>query len=105
MPGELLHEGAAVLCTHGGQATPTVTDQRVKVSGQEIVTQPPPYQIAGCPLPPISGGPCVTAMWVTAAIRVKASGQPVLLKDSQAVCAPTGTSVNIIVTQLRVKGT
>jgi hypothetical protein len=44
-------------------------------------------------------------MWVTAAIRVKASGQPVLLKDSQAVCAPTGTGVNIIVTQLRVKGT
>ena len=27
-----------------------------------------------------------------------------LLKDSQAVCAPTGTGVNIIVTQLRVKG-
>lgn len=105
MPGNLLHEGATVLCTHGGQATPTVTDQRVKVSGQKIVTQPPPYQIAGCSLPPIAGGPCVTAAWITAAVRVKASGLPVLLKDSQAVCAPTGTGVNIIVTQLRVKGT
>jgi hypothetical protein len=105
MPGELLHEGATVLCTHGGQASPTVTDQRVKVSGQKIVTQPPPYQIAGCPLPPQSGGPCVTASWVSVATRVRASGQPVLLKDSQAVCTPTGTGLNIVVTQLRVKGT
>ena len=105
MPGELLHEGATVLCTHGGQAMPITTDQRVKVSGQKIVTQPLPYQIAGCPLPSNSGGPCATASWVTAATRVKASGQRVLLKDSQAVCAPTGTGVNIIVTQMRVKGT
>ena len=105
MLGELLHEGAVVLCMHAGQARPTVTDQRVKVSGQKIVTQPPPYLITGCSLNPLFGGPCVTAMWVTAAIRVKASGQPVLLKDSQAVCAPTGTGVNIIVTQIRVKGT
>jgi hypothetical protein len=94
-----------VLCTHGGQARPTVTNQRVKVGGQKIVTQPPPYQIAGCPLPPQSGGPCATTSWVSAATRVKASGQLVLLKDSTAVCAPTGTGVNIIVTQMRVKGT
>jgi hypothetical protein len=105
MPGELLHENATVLCTHGGQARPTVTDQRVKVGGQKIVTQPPPYQIAGCPLPPQGGGPCATASWVSAATRIKASGQPVLLKDSTAVCAPTGTGVNIILTQMRVKGT
>ena len=105
MPAELLHEGATILCMHGGQAMPITTDQRVKVSGQKIVTQPPPYQIAGCPLQPPSGSPCVTATWVRAATRVKASHQPVLLKDSQAVCAPTGTGLNIIVTQMRVKGT
>jgi hypothetical protein len=29
----------------------------------------------------------------------------VLLKNSQATCAPTGTGLNIISTQTRVKGT
>jgi hypothetical protein len=29
----------------------------------------------------------------------------VLLQDSQAICAPTGTGLNIVMTQIRVKGT
>jgi hypothetical protein len=29
----------------------------------------------------------------------------VLLQDSQAICTPTGTPLNVVVTQLRVKGT
>jgi hypothetical protein len=105
MPGYLLHENATVLCMHTGQAKPTVTDQRVKVGGQKIVTQPAPYTISGCTLPTPAGGPCATAIWMSAATRVKASGLPVLLRDSQAICAPTGTGVNILVTQVRVKGT
>jgi hypothetical protein len=105
--GYLLHENATVLCLHAGQAKPTVTDQRVKVSGQKIVTQTAPYAISGCslPPPPAANGPCVTATWTSAATRVKASGLAVLLSDSQAICAPTGTGVNILVTQMRVKGT
>ncbi len=105
MPGFLLHQGATVLCAHGGQAQPTAPVPRVKVGGQPIVTQPAPYTIAGCPFN--AGGspvPCVTAQWITAAVRVRSMGQPVLLQDSQAVCAPNGTPVNILVTQVRVKG-
>lgn len=107
MPAHLLHENATVLCLHSGQARPMATNQRVKVSGQKIVTQPGPYTIAGCilPSPPTANGPCVTAQWTSAATRVKASGMPVLYKDSQAICAPTGTGVNIISTQTRVKVT
>jgi hypothetical protein len=107
MPGYLLHENATVLCLHAGQAKPTVTDQRVKVGGQKIVTQPNPYTISGCtlPPPPTANGPCVTATWTTAATRVKASNLSVLLQDSQAICAPTGTGLNILLTQVRVKGT
>ncbi len=106
MPGYLLHLGATVLCTHAGQAQPTVTNPRVKVSGQPIVTQWAPYTVAGCtlPPPPAANGPCVTAQWITAALRVKALGQPVLVQSSQAICAPTGTPVNVVVTQTRVKG-
>lgn len=104
MPGFLLHQSATVLCMHGGQAMPTVPSPRVKVSGQPVTTLPAPYTVAGCPFPPPSGGPCVTAQWVTAATRVRSNGMPVLLQDSVAVCAPTGTGVQVVVTQLRVKG-
>jgi len=103
MPGFLLHQGAVVLCTHGGQALPTAPSPRVRVSGQPVTTQPAPYTVAGCPFVPPAAGPCVTAQWVTAATRVRLSGMPVLLQDSVAVCAPTGTGVQVVVTQVRVK--
>ena len=106
MPGTLLHLGATVLCMHAGQAQPAMTNPRVKVGGQPIVTQTSTYTIAGCPfVPPSGNGPCVTAQWVVGAVRVRAGGVPVLLQDSQAVCVPTGTGLNIVVTQPRVKGT
>lgn len=105
MPGFLLHVGATVLCAHAGQAQPTTPNPGVRVSGQPVVTQAAPYTIAGCPFN-VSGAPspCVTAQWVTAALRVRAGGQPVLLQDSQAVCTPNGTPLNIVMTQVRVKG-
>ena len=104
MPGFLLHQGATVLCMHGGQAQPTAPNPRVMVSGQPVTTQPVPYVVAGCPFAPVVPMPCVTAQWVTAATRVLAGGVPVLLQDSQAVCAPNGTGVMILVTQVRVRG-
>ena len=106
MPGFLLHVGATVMCAHAGQAQPTGSNPRVKVGGQPIVTQSTMYNITGCPFTTLSGAPmpCVTGQWVSAATRVRAGGQPVLLKDSQAVCTPNGTPLNIIVTQTRVRG-
>lgn len=106
MPAYLLHQGAMVLCAHAGQAQPTVTNPRVKVMGQAIVTQSAPYSIAGCTNPPPTGGtgPCVTAQWVKAALRVKSMGQPVLMQDSQSICIPTGTPLTVAMTQTRVKG-
>jgi hypothetical protein len=104
MPGYLLHEGAIVLCMHAGQAQPTLLNTRVKVCGQAIVTQQTVYNIAGCALSAFLGGPCLTAQWITSATRVKANGASVLLQDSQAVCIPTGMGLQIVSTQLRVKG-
>ena len=106
MPGFLLHAGATVLCAHGGQAQPTSPNPRVRVGGQPVTTQPSPYTVAGCPFTVgVSPMPCITAQWVTGAVRVRAGGMPVLLQDSQAVCAPNGTPVTIAVTQVRVRGT
>jgi hypothetical protein len=39
---------------------------------------------------------------MTAATRVTSNGQPVLLLDSQALCAPNGTPLLIVTTQTRV---
>ncbi len=103
MPGYLLHQSATVLCMHGGQAQATVPNPRVKVSSQMTVQMPNPWVIAGCPFNTGSPVPCVTAQWVTSALRVKSGGMPLLLQDSQAMCAPNGTGVMIVVTQLRVK--
>jgi hypothetical protein len=105
MPGPLLHLGAMVFCSHGGQATPTVPNPRVLVSGQPVTTMTAPYVVAGCAfVPPGGNGPCVTAQWVTSATRVMAGGQPVLLLDSQAVCTPTGTPLLVVLTQQRAIG-
>lgn len=105
MPGFLLHQGATVLCFHGGQAQPTAPNPRVMLSGQPVATQPSPYTVAGCPFSTPGGPmPCVTASWISAATRVLAGGVPVLLQDSQAICAPNGTGVTVAVTQVRVRG-
>lgn len=105
MPGPLLHLGATVLCAHGGSATPTAPNPRVLVSGQPSVVMSPPYLVAGCPFN-VSGGPvpCVTAQWVVAATRVFSSGQPLVLMDSQAICAPNGTPLLAVAAQTRVIG-
>ena len=91
------------MCAHGGQAQPTAPNPRVLVSAQPITMMTAPYVVAGCAFN-ISGAPspCVTATWTTAATRVTSNGQPVLLLDSQALCAPNGTPLLIVTTQTRV---
>lgn len=107
MPGFMVHVGATVLCSHAGQAQPTVPNTRVTVNGQPTVAITGPYTVAGCalPPPPSGNGPCVTAQWVTGSTRVTSNGQPLVLLDSQAICAPSGTPLMITVTQTRVTAT
>ena len=104
MPGFLIHVGASVLCSHGGQAQASASNPRVTVSGQPTVTIAAPWLVAGCTLPPptAANGPCISAQFVTAATRVTSNGQPLLLFDSQAICAPTGTPLLIVASQTRV---
>jgi hypothetical protein len=107
MPGFLLHVGAQVQCSHSGTAQPTVPNPRVTVSGQPTVLMTAPYVVAGCafPPPPAANGPCVTAQFMTGSVRITSAGQPLLLLSSQAICAPTGTPLLILQTQIRVTGT
>jgi len=104
MPGFLLHAGAQVLCAHAGQATPTVPNPRVTVSGQPTVLLSTPYVVTGCtfPPPPTANGPCVAGQWLVGTTRVTSNGQPLLVQSSQGICAPTGTPLVIVATQTRV---
>jgi hypothetical protein len=103
MPGFVLHVGATVICSHAGQAQPTVPNPRVMVSGQPTVTLGAPWVIAGCGLTGTPNPPCVTATWIVGATRVLSQGQPLLLQDSQATCMAPGTPLQVLVAQVRVK--
>jgi hypothetical protein len=106
MPGPIVHVGSTVICMHGGTATPTAPFPRVLVSGQPIITQTSPYVVAGCGLTGTTVPPCVSGQFVVAATRVFAGGAPVVTQgSSQAVCAPTGTGLNVLVAQSRVIAT
>lgn len=107
MPGPLLTVGSTVLCAHGGQATATTPYPRVLVGGQPAVLLTSPYLVSGCafPPPPAANGPCVTAQFTVGSVRVLATGQPLLLQSSLAICAPTGTPLTVAVTQPRVIAT
>jgi hypothetical protein len=106
MPAPILHAGATVLCSHGGQAMPTAPSQRVLVSGMPIATVAAPYSVAGCTfVPPGGNGPCVTAQWVVGATSVLSEGQPVVIMTGVATCAPTGTPLVPVDAQKRALAT
>ena len=104
MPGFLVQVGAQVLCSHAGQATPTVPNPRVTLGGAPSVLVTCPYLIAGCALPPplAANGPCVSGQWLTGTTRVLSNGQPLVVQSSTSICAPSGTPMLIMVTQARV---
>ncbi|HEU0298739.1 MAG TPA: hypothetical protein VFR37_04775 [Longimicrobium sp.] len=106
MPGPVLHLGATVLCSHGGQAMPTAPTPRVLLGGQPAATIAAPYAVAGCPfVPPGGNGPCATAQWVVGATRVLAAGQPLAIFSGVSVCTPTGTPLVPVASQPRVIAT
>lgn len=105
MPGNLVHQGAVVLCAHGGQAMPAVPNARVSVSGQATIALNGPWTITGCPFPPTSGGPCATATWSVGTARVTSSGQPLVFSTGVASCLPTGVPLTVTSVQPRAVAT
>jgi hypothetical protein len=104
MPGFLTHEGAVTLCAHGGRATPTVLNPRVRVGGRATVLLPPPWVVAGC-TPPPGTSPCVSAQWTAGTARVRSFGLPLVIQGGTAVCVPTAGPLFVTAVQARVRGT
>jgi hypothetical protein len=106
MPGYLLDVSSTVNCAHlPGKAMPSTPAARVKILNQPIVVLTTQYAVTGCALTGTSSPPCATAQWTSGATRVKSMGSPVLLKDSQSTCVPTGTPLSCMMVQAKVKGT
>ncbi len=109
MAQPILHVGALVQCPHQIPAQMIAASTRVKVGGQPVLVVNDTFLIAGCPFtvgPKYQG--CVKILWVVPAMRVKAGGQFVLLKDSTGICQsaeqiPNGPP-SVMVVQMRAKG-
>ncbi len=89
MPGYLLNMNCVVMCAHGGKASPTAPNPRVKIMGTPVPMSSPPFMVAGCAFVTPAGAPlpCVSATFLppTMTVRVKSMGQPLL-------CASSATS-------------
>ena len=105
MAGFAVQLGATVICAHAGQAMPTTPNPRVLLGGQPVVTLASPWVVAGCGLTGTTMPPCVTAQFVVGATRVLAGGAPVVVQSGTSICVPTGTPLQVLVTQLRVQAT
>jgi len=105
MPGFAVQVGATVLCAHAGQAMPSAPNPRVLVGNQPIVTLSSPFVVAGCALTGTVVPPCVTGQFVVGATRVLVGGTPVVIQSGSSVCVPTGTPLQVVVTQVRVTAT
>jgi uncharacterized Zn-binding protein involved in type VI secretion len=93
---------AVLLCDHGGNAVPDLGDPRVLVDGAPVAVLSSIYLVSGCSNGPPPLLPCVSGTFITSATRVTASGLPVLLADSVAVCVPTGTGLMVVANQVQV---
>ena len=103
MAGNILHDGALVLCKHPpGSANPDQTDTRVSVSGQQVMTVGRTYTVSGCALNGTNSPPCTTASWLTGAQRVFASGLAVAIDSGQSMCLPSGAPLDPKLFQKRV---
>lgn len=99
MPGPLLTTAATVMCTHGGQATLTTANQKVK-AGAAVLLETDVHSVAGCPftLPNATPMPCIRIEWSAGATAVKVNGVAPLLQSSVGRCinglnAPQGVAI------------
>lgn len=113
MPGFVLHTGAALTCSHGGQVIFRPAQTRALVAGTPIATVAGQLTVAGCP--GVGGSPpCSVVQWANVSGRVTASGQPVLLQSvppagpvpgGGTVAGPPPPVPLVVAMQLRVVAT
>jgi hypothetical protein len=105
MAASVVQMGATVICAHAGQATPTTPSTRVLLGNQPAITLSSPWVVAGCGLTGTGVPPCVSAQFAVGTTRVTAGGVPLVIQAGTSICTPTGTPLQVVVTQPRVTAT
>lgn len=111
MPGYILTTSSQVKCTHGGAATLTTSNTKVKADNSPVLLESDVHSVAGCPftLPGPKSSPCVRIEWTAGATMCKSDGTKLLIQSSVGKCisaegATQGLAI-IIQTQMKVQGT
>ena len=87
MPTALLQLGCTIRCPHGGVASVTARNNRVRLGGSFALLATDGFAITGCPhTMGVSWHPCATIEWSNAATRVRVLNEPVLLESSLGHC-------------------
>ena len=110
MPGPFLTTAATITCTHGGQATLSTANQKVKAGGPQVLLESDVHTVAGCPftLPNGTSMPCIRIEWSAGASSVKVNGGKPLVQSSVGKCinapgAPQGVAI-VVPGQFRARG-
>lgn len=90
MGAPIISSQTPVNCGHAGAATHVPTQMRVRVGGSPAALANDQHIVAGCTLAGSSTPPCLTLMWSVPAMRVKVSGQPVLVQTSIPIATGPG---------------
>jgi len=109
MPGPFLTTAATIMCTHGGQATLSTANQKVK-AGAAVLLESDVHTVAGCAftVPPGTPMPCVRIEWAAGASSVKVNGGKPLVMSSVGKClnasgAPQGVAI-VVPGQVKARG-
>lgn len=107
MPGYILTTSSQIMCTHGGMATLTTSNTKVKVDGAPALLESDIHSVAGCPftVPPSKPQPCIKIEWTLGATMCKANNRKVLIQSSVGKCisAEGATQGLAIIAQTQMK--
>ena len=106
MPGPILHMGATVLCSHGGQAMPTAPSPRCSSRACRSRRSPRRTPSRAAPfVPPARQRPVRHRAMDGRRDAVLSHGQPLAIMTGVSICAPTGTPLLPVAAQTRVLAT
>ena len=109
MPGFVLTEASTVQCMHGGTATVTSSNTKVKADNSPILVEDDKHTVAGCPfMKGNTPSPCTEIEWSAPAQKVKINDKAVLIKTSIGQCKASGAVQGVATianTQTKVKAT
>lgn len=88
MPGYILTTTSQVKCMHGGTATLTTSNAKLKIEGSPALLESDIHPVAGCTftLPNGKPQPCIRIEWTAGAVTCKVDGTKVLIKTSIGKC-------------------